>query len=133
MKGGDSDFDISLSEDLGQITINNDVVARVAAVAAMQVPGVSLGGKFNIGEFLSRKEPVRGVSVEVAETRTRVAFEVKVEYGQNMYEIAHKLQRRVKDAVEQMTGLVVEQVNVSIVDILPEAEKRERTEKRDEK
>jgi uncharacterized alkaline shock family protein YloU len=133
MKAGDTDFDISLSEDLGQITINNDVVARVAAVAAMQVPGVSLGGKFNIGEFLSRKEPVRGVSVEVAETRTRVAFEIKVEYGQNMYEIAHKLQRRVKDAVEKMTGLVVEQVNVSIVDILPEAEKRERPEKREEK
>lgn len=133
MKAGDAEFDISMSEELGEVKISNDVVARVAAIAAMQVQGVSLGGKFNIGDFISRKEPIRGVSVEIEETRTRISFEIKVEYGQNMYEIAHKLQRRVKDAVEQMTGLTVEQVNVAIVDILAEGEKRERAEKREEK
>jgi len=133
MQAGDAEFDVSLSEELGQVKISNDVVARVAAVAAMQVQGVSLGGKFNIGDFLSRKEPVRGVSVEIDETRARVSFEVKVEYGVNMYEVAHKLQRRVKDAVEQMTGLKAEQVNVTIVDILAEGEKRDRADKREEK
>lgn len=133
MQAGDAEFDVSLSEELGQVKISNDVVARVAAVAAMQVQGVSLGGKFNIGDFLSRKEPVRGVSVEVDETRARISFEVKVEYGLNMYEVAHKLQRRVKDAVEQMTGLKAEQVNVTIVDILAEGEKRDRADKREEK
>jgi len=133
MEAGDAEFDVSLSEDLGEVKINNDVVARVAAIAAMQVQGVSLGGKFNIGDFLSRKEPVRGVSVEIDQSRSRITFEIKVEYGQNMYEIAHKLQRRVKDAVEQMTGLTVDQVNVAIIDILAEGEKRERADKREEK
>jgi uncharacterized alkaline shock family protein YloU len=133
MQAGDAEFDVSLSEELGQVKISNDVVARVAAVAAMQVQGVSLGGKFNIGDFLSRKEPVRGVSVEIDETRARVSFEVKVEYGVNMYEVAHKLQRRVKDAVEQMTGLNAEQVNVTIVDILAVGEQRDRPDKREEK
>ncbi len=133
MKPGDTDYDVPLSEDLGQVTINNDVVARVAALAAVQVPGVSVGGKFNIGDFLTRKEPVRGVTIEIDKARTRVSFEIKVEYGQNMYEVAHRLQRCVKDAVERMTGLVVDQVNVAIVDILAENERRDRGDRREGK
>ena len=37
-----------------------------------------------------------------------------MEYGKNMYDAAHELQRKVKDNVEQMTGLVVDKVNVKI-------------------
>jgi uncharacterized alkaline shock family protein YloU len=133
MEPVEAEYDISLSEDLGQVSINNDVVARVAAIAAMQLPGVSLGGKFNIGEFLSRKEPVRGVGVEINQAQAIITLDIKVEYGQNMYDLAHRLQRRVKDAVEQMTGLRVSRVNVAIVDILAEPERRERGERREEK
>jgi len=129
----DANYDLPLSQDIGQVSISNDVVARVAAVAAMQVPGISIGGKFTIGDLLGRKEPVRGVSGSVEKSRATVTFEVKVEYGRNMYDLAHKLQRRVKDAVEQMTGLTVERVNVAIVDIIDDGERRERGEKREEK
>lgn len=133
MESAESGFDISLREDLGQVTISNDVVARVVALAALQVPGVSLGGKFNIGDFLSRKEPVRGVSVEINEARAVISLEVKVEYGKNMYDLAHRLQRCIKDAVEQMTGLRVDNVHVAIADILAEADRRERAGRQDEK
>ncbi len=128
----DADFDLGLRGELGQVSISHDVVARVAAVAALQTPGVSLGGKFSIGDLLGRKEPVRGVSVQIEQGQAVINFEIKVEYGRNMYDLANALQRRVKNAVEQMTGLSVQKVNVAIVDVLQEAERRERGERREE-
>lgn len=128
------EYDLSSSEDLGQITINNDVVARISALAASKVPGVSLGGRFNLGDFIAgRKEPARGVAVEITSSRATIRLAVKVDYGQNMYDLAHRLQRTVKDAVEQMTGLSVERVDVAIVDIVTETDRRDRSDKREDK
>lgn len=122
------DFSVSLDKELGQVAISNDVVARVAALAASQVGGISLGKKFSMSDLLGRKEPVRGITIEVEGTQAVISLEVKVEYGRNMYDMAQRLQRKVKDAVEQMTGLAVNKVNVAIIDILDESERRDRTE-----
>ena len=110
---------MAVSEDFGEIKINNEVVGTVAGLAAMEVEGISgMGGKFSLGEMLGRKDADKGVTVVIEGNRATISVEVKVEYGVNMYEAAHKLQKCVKDAVEQMTGLVVDKVNVIIKGIV---------------
>ena len=111
---------MALEKQLGDIKIENSVVATIAAIAAQEVEGVvSMGGKFSLSEMLGRKDADRGVKVEIEEdSRANIFLDVKIEYGLNMYNAAHELQRKIKTNVEQMTGLVVEKVNVKINGII---------------
>jgi uncharacterized alkaline shock family protein YloU len=120
-----------VTEDMGEIKINNEVVARIAHRAAAEVDGVGeLGGRFSFSDVLGRKDSERGVHVSIEGNRAVITMEVKVQYGVNMYEAAHRLQKRVKDSVEQMTGLLVDKVNITIKDIaIPETEKKEKVER----
>lgn len=123
---------MAVSEDFGEIKINNEVVGTIAGLAAMEVEGISgMGGKFSLGEMLGRKDADKGVTVAIEGNRATISVEVRVEYGVNMYEAAHKLQKCVKDAVERMTGLVVDKVNVIIKGIVvsEHEKKQEKKEK----
>jgi uncharacterized alkaline shock family protein YloU len=123
---------MAVTEDFGEIKINNEVVGTIAGLAAMEVEGISgMGGKFSFGEMLGRKDADRGVTVAIEGNRATITVEVKIEYGVNMYEAAHKLQKSVKDAVEQMTGLVVDKVNVIIkgIVVVEQEKKPEKKEK----
>jgi uncharacterized alkaline shock family protein YloU len=107
--------DESAGELLGEIRIENEVVGTIASMAASDVDGiVSLVGKFSLGEMLGRKDVDKGVIVKVDGSRATVSVEVNIEYGMNIYDACHRLQRKVKDSVEEMTGLVVDEVNVSV-------------------
>ena len=119
---------MALEKQLGEISIENSVVATIAAIAAQEVEGVAgMAGKFSLTEMLGRKDVDRGVKVDILEnSRAVITVEVKVEYGCNMYEAAHELQRKIKNNVEQMTGLAVEKINVKINGIVLK-EKKERT------
>jgi len=119
---------MALEKQLGEISIENSVVATIAAIAAQEVEGVAgMAGKFSLTEMLGRKDADRGVKVDILEnSRAVITVEVKVEYGCNMYEAAHELQRKIKNNVEQMTGLAVEKINVKINGIVLK-EKKERT------
>jgi len=119
---------MALEKQLGDIRIENSVVAAIASIAAQEVEGVaSMGGKFSLSEMLGRKDVDRGVKVDIEEnSRATIHVNVKIEYGCNMYDAAHELQRKIKDSVEQMTGLVVENVNVIINGIVMK-EKKEKS------
>jgi uncharacterized alkaline shock family protein YloU len=110
---------MALERQLGDISIDNSVVGTIAAIAAQEVEGiVTKGGKFSITEMLRGKESDRGVKVQIEGNSAVIAVDIKIEYGRNMYDAAHDLQRKVKDNVEQMTGLVVDKVNVKINGII---------------
>jgi len=108
--------DESAGEILGDIKISNEVVGTIASLAAADVEGiVSLVSKFSIGEMLGRKDTDKGVVVMIEENnRVKIHVEVNVQYGVNIYDACHRLQRKVKDSVEEMTGLTVERVNIDV-------------------
>ncbi|MFH0794544.1 MAG: Asp23/Gls24 family envelope stress response protein [bacterium] len=106
---------MAVQEDLGEVQIDNKVVGTIASYEAAKVEGiVTRGGKRTIPEMLGIKDADRGVTVEIEGTRAVITIEVNIEYGVNIYEASHKLQVQVKNAVEQMTGLSVEKVNVRV-------------------
>lgn len=108
------------SSKIGTVKIADDVVAMIAAFAAMEVDGVaSMAGGVDT-EALSKggmKKLGRSVRVEVSKDGVRADLSVVMKYGYNLPETSSKVQARVGTAIENMTGLAVLDVNIHIVGI----------------
>ncbi|MFF3847212.1 Asp23/Gls24 family envelope stress response protein [Streptomyces sp. NPDC002328] len=115
----------------GRTTIADGVVAKIAGMAAREVPGIhNLGGGM-ARAFGAVRERVpgggsgvtRGVKVEVGERQAAVDLDVVVEYGVSIVEVAGDVRSNVIGAIERMTGLEVVEVNVAVGDVrLPDEE-----------
>ena len=108
------------TEGLGEVKIADDVVAVIAAYAAMEVEGVSaMAG--NITNELMSKVGVRnlskGVKVVLEEENVCVNLAILVEYGYEIPVISKLVQDKVKTAIENMTGLTVTDVNIRIAGV----------------
>ena len=104
-------------EDLGYIELADDVIAIVASLAALDVPGVismTTGFREELNNFLGKKSLAKGVRVKVKGHSCRIAVYVTVEYGCNIPEVAMKLQKKVKSAVDEMTEYTAEYVDVHV-------------------
>lgn len=104
----------------GSVKIVDDVVAIIAGLAATEVKGVaSMAGNIpnELIAKLGMKKLSKGVKIEVKEEKVVVDLGVNLEYGYNIPETTKKVQKKVKDAIENMTGLVVEDVNVRVAGI----------------
>lgn len=112
---------MTVQEELGRIQINEDVIATIASLAAVEVEGiVNPTGGSRLADVWGSKALRKGVAVTTDESNNYCAIdlEVNVEYGVDIYKAAHNLQRTVKNAVEGMTGLRVKSVNVRISGIV---------------
>lgn len=100
------------------VKISNDVVAVIAGVAVSEVQGVASmqsGFAGGISEVLSgKKNRTKGIKVEIEENTAKIDVNIIVEYGTRIPDVAFEIQNRVKKAVESMTGLNVEEVNVHV-------------------
>lgn len=104
--------------EIGNIKISVDVVATIAGIAASQTKGVAgmyssfAGG---IAEMLgAKKNPSKGVKVDMSEDSVKIDLYIVVEYGVRVPELAWEIQEGVKSSVETMTGLSVDKVNIHI-------------------
>ena len=111
------------------IKISDDVVAVIAGVAVSEVPGVaSMAGSFagGISEvFSGKKNLAKGIKVDIADNDTKIDVNIIVEYGTRIPDVAFEIQNRVKKAVENMTGLNVEEVNVHVQGVNTDTAKQE--------
>ena len=111
-----------LQEDnnIGTVRIADEVVVMIASLAATEVDGVSsLAGNIS-NEMMSKvgvKNLTKGVKVEVFGSDVKVEVAVLVEYGYSIPATSQRLQERVKNAIENMTGLNVTDVNVRIAGV----------------
>ena len=105
----------SIVSESGTVKISEEVVAIIAGIAAMEVPGVagmSGGLAGGIAEMLGRKNLSKGVKVEVGEKEAAIDLYIIVEYGCRIPDVAWEIQEKVKKAVETMTGLHVVEVKI---------------------
>ena len=111
------------------IQISNDVIAVIAGVAVSEVPGVSgMAGGFagGISEvFSGKKNLAKGIKVDATETEAKIHVNIIVEYGTRIPDVAFEIQNRVKKAVENMTGLKVEEVNVHVQGVNTDSSKED--------
>lgn len=108
---------VTCSEEHGNIHISEEVLAGIAAAAALEVEGVSslaanLGS--DIAELLGKKNLAKGVRVKMEEDKVQVELSVMMAYGYTIPEMGKAVQDGVKVAIESMTGLEVSAVNVNV-------------------
>ena len=119
----------------GNVKIADDVVAIIAEIAAREVKGVyamSGGIADSITEILGKKNPSKGVKVEVGEKEAAIDLYIVVDYGVRIPDVSWQIQENVKKAVETMTGLVVVEVNIHIQGVNMEKETKEKEEENEE-
>lgn len=111
---------LETQEQIGTIKIADDVVAMIAGIAATEVDGVSAMAGNITNELMSRvgmKNLTKGVKVEVLHKCVRVDLALMMEYGFNIPATCQKVQDKVKNAIENMTGLEVTDVNIRIAGV----------------
>lgn len=107
---------VTQSDELGNIHISEEVLAVIAAAAALEVEGVSSlasGGK-DIGELLGKKNLARGVRVEVENEKVTIELAIMVKYGYTIMDVAKTVQDAVSTNIESMSGLSVQAVNITV-------------------
>ncbi len=105
---------------IGEVCIADDVVAVIAGLAATEVEGVdSMAGNItkSLIPKLGNKNLSRGVKVDITEGRVTVDLSLNIRYSYNIPEVSAKVQERVMNAIENMTGLKVLEVNVRIAGV----------------
>jgi uncharacterized alkaline shock family protein YloU len=116
---------VALTTEHGSTRIGEGVVAKIAGLAARDIPGVfSMGSGMarRVGQLRnlipgSTEAASQGVSVEVGEREAAVDLNVVTWYGQSIVEICEAVRRNVIGQVEGMTGLHVVEVNIQVDDI----------------
>ncbi|HVC05842.1 MAG TPA: Asp23/Gls24 family envelope stress response protein [Candidatus Acidoferrales bacterium] len=105
---------------LGTTRVANEVVASIAAFAALQVPGVHAmyhpGGQ-NFDRIVRRSHAHRGVRVELIDDALHLNLYVVMESGGNVPAVGAEVQQRVADAIDRMLALRVEEVNVFVSEV----------------
>lgn len=113
----------------GVIKISEDVVAILADKAVREVEGIagmsgSLADSFAV--VIGRKVSAKGIAVDIKDNDVVIHLHTVVKYGVRIPEVAWKAQEAVKTTVENMTGLNVLKVNISVEGV--EFEKEEKTQ-----
>ena len=113
-------YTIQNDASLGEVKIADEVVAIIAALAATEVDGVaSMAGNITnevIGK-LGIKNLSKGVKVDVLEGVVTVSLALNLKYDYSIMEVTKKVQEKVKNEVENMTGLEVADVNIKVAGV----------------
>lgn len=131
---GKQDGGTAPPETRGSTAVADVVVAKIAGMAAREIPEIhNLGGGMSRAFGAVRQRVpgggsgvTQGVKVEVGERQAAVDLDVVVEYGAAIADTAADVRTNVINAVERMTGLEVVEVNIAVDDVhLPDEEEDE--------
>ncbi len=118
------------NDDIGNVKIADEVIATIAGIATSEVKGVAgMSGTIagGIAEILGKKNLSKGVKIEHNGDLVSIDLHLIVAYGVRVPEVSWEIQERVKKAVESMTGLEIEKINIYIEGIFIEKEPRKET------
>ena len=112
--------------NMGQVQIADEVVAIIAELAAKEVEGVaSMAGNITneLVSKLGKKSLSKGIRVKVEDGIVNVNVALNIAYGYSVPKTCKKVQEKVKAAIENMTGLEVEKVDIQIANVSISKEK----------
>ena len=112
--------------NMGQVQIADEVVAIIAGLAATEVEGVaSMAGDITneLVSKLGKKSLSKGIRVKVEDGIVSVNVALNIAYGYSVPKTCKKVQEKVKAAIENMTGLEVEKVDIQIANVSISKEK----------
>ena len=124
-----------LQTERGSTSISDSVVAKIAGIAAQEVDGIRMGSGASqaVGGILGSitgGSQTQGVSVEVGQEEAAVDLTLTAEYGKSVPQLAEAVRRNVISRVENLVGLRVTEVNVTVSNVfLPQQEAEEQRQR----
>ncbi|MFC7431581.1 MULTISPECIES: Asp23/Gls24 family envelope stress response protein [unclassified Agrococcus] len=107
----------------GTTTIADPVVAKIAGIAAREVPGVhDLGGGAarlvgSVRDAIGRRDQGQGIEVEVGERQVAADVTIVVEYPERLQVVAEDVRRAVARSITELVGMEIAEVNVTVTDV----------------
>ncbi|MBT2503500.1 Asp23/Gls24 family envelope stress response protein [Curtobacterium sp. ISL-83] len=107
----------------GTTVIDDTVVAKVAGIAARDVAGVhslGTGAARAIGairDAIGQRDLAQGVKVEVGEKQVAADIVIVAEYPVALQDVADGVRTGVARALQQIVGMDVAEVNVTVQDV----------------
>jgi uncharacterized alkaline shock family protein YloU len=115
-----------ITEERGTTTIANEVVEKIAGIAAREVDGVHDLGGDTARVFAAVKERIglgeadnenKGVRVRLTGRAAALDLTIVIVYGYVVYTVTEKVRAQVISAVESLLGLEVTEVNIIVDDV----------------
>ena len=104
--------------DLGQVIIDEEVIATYAGINAIECFGIvgmaSVNMKDGFAQLLKRDNVSKGVHIKINDNKIYIDFHIIVSYGVNIATIADNIISNVKYKVEEFTGMEVEKINIFV-------------------
>ena len=115
----------------GKTKIEDIVVAKIADLAAREIPGVHDLTPLSTAKMLSGMasslasrvtgggsgQPGQVVNVVVGEIEAAVDLGMSVDYGENIPQVADAVRSNIIGRIQAMTGLIVKEVNIDVTDL----------------
>ena len=114
-----------LQTEHGVTTIDENVVAKIAGMAAREVPGVYDMGNAVRRAFSAVTDRIPnaqtnvagGVSVQKGETQAAIEITIVIDYGVSIVDVSNAIRRNVIEQLEGTTGLEIVEVNINVTDV----------------
>ena len=104
--------------DLGQVIIDEEVIATYAGINAIECFGIvgmaSVNMKDGFAQLLKRDNVSKGVHIKINDNKIYIDFHIIVSYGVNIATIADNIISNVKYKVEEFTGMEVDKINIFV-------------------
>lgn len=107
-----------LSNELGDIFIDKEVIAKVAGLSAIECYGIVGMAMINVTsgivKLLKRESLTKGIAVTFDENVINIEFHIIVEYGVNISAVTDNLIDTVKYKVEKFSGMKVGKIHIYV-------------------
>ena len=108
----------SMNTHMGNIVINNEVIAQYAGSVAVECFGIVgmavVSMKDGMSKLLKKDNLTRGINVSLNNNKLTLDFHVIVAYGVSIIAVSDNLISSVKYKVEEFTGIHIEKVNIFV-------------------
>lgn len=108
----------SMNTHMGNVSIDNEVIAQYAGSVAMECFGIvgmaGINVKDGLVKLLKMDSMTRGINVSIKNNKLTLNFHVIVAYGVSILAVTDNLISNVKYKVEDFTGIEIEKINIFV-------------------
>lgn len=108
-----------MSNNRTELSVNTEVLEKMAEMAAIEIEGVTGLAKkaIDLKGAVKNKNAFKGVKAENVNGAIKLNVYICVDRNAHIKDVAEKVQQNIKDKIQTMTGTAVTQVNVNIADV----------------
>ena len=108
-------------KNAGGVVVSDDVIVKIAEVAAKDVPGVKgLASRTTDFRSIVKDRSAKPVQIRMISGAMEITMYITIREGVRIPDVCDAVQKGVKSSVQSMTGCPVTKVNIVVDDMEPD-------------